>query len=101
MNRQDAKRLAKKRADLQLSRMLTRQRHEEARARAEEQAVAEFVPTPRPTVLARAVQRVLGPPPVDDPSHGRRELLIQRTREGLGLEETTPNPDGARADRNA
>lgn len=66
----------------------------------ERRMLEEFIPTPRPTLIAQAVQRVLGAPPIDDPVHGRRAVTVQRTREGLGLDQT-PNPDGAAPDRNA
>lgn len=68
----------------------------------EDAALAKFVPTPRPTPLARAVQRVLGPPPVDDPVHGHRGNRLSEIQEALGLGTPTythgaqPDPDGER-----
>jgi hypothetical protein len=64
----------------------------EQRALDEARALEAFIPTPRPTLIARAVQRVLGAPPVDDPVHGRRQVILERVREGLGLEQTTAAP---------
>jgi hypothetical protein len=74
------------------------------REKRERAALASFVATPRPTLVARAVQRALGAPPIDDPVHGHRALTVQRIREGLGLEQQTPtptDPDGQATDRNA
>src|SRR5262245_53389689 len=75
-----------------------RETEERLRAEAEQRLVDEFVPTPRPSLIARAVQAILGPPPVDDPVHGRRANIIATVRKDLGLDRPTQAPadtDGA------
>lgn len=75
-------------ADRELVRMFReQQRQDMARQAAEQEALESFVPTPRPSLIARAVQAVLGPPPIDDPVHGRRALTIANVREALGLDQ--------------
>lgn len=85
----------RKRADRELSRMVRQDQ-------LEQRALAEFVPTPRPTLLARTVQRVLGPPAVDNPVHGHRARMLEQLNEALdhGKAPAPADPDGTQPDRN-
>lgn len=95
MSRADDRAIERKRAAALLARKQRQAQRDELEAR----AVETFVPTPRATRLAAAVQRVLGPT-VDDPVYGRRANMVAQLKEALDSGQN-PNPDGKTPNRNA